>query len=370
MTASAAKQMTKARANLLMEHPFFGSLALRLTIVEDTTIETACCDGHTLRYSPEYVDGLDLSETKGMIAHEVMHPALGHTTRRGSRDAKKWNKACDYAENPILIAAGFTLPKGALVNPAYTGTAEQIYTMLPEVDDKDDNNKGNDPGGTGGVADSPAGTNIEQEEAEWKMAVSQAAHIAKQAGNLPAYLKRLVDEVLTPVIPWRAVLRRFMTERSPDDFSWSRGNRRFLAQGIYLPSRIDIEHMGVMVVTIDTSGSIQQKELDEFASEITAIISETRPAKTIVIYCAAKIAHIDEFGPDDELTFAAHGGGGTDFRPPFAWLEEQGITPKAFVYLTDGYGPFPDQAPEFPVLWCINNKNVVPPHGEHVILGV
>lgn len=367
MSLSAAKQMIKARANLLMEHPFFGSLALRLTVVEDSSIETANCDGHTLRYNPTFIDSLDISETKGLIAHEVMHPALGHTTRRGSRDPKKWNKACDYAENPLLIAAGLTLPKGALVDPAYTGSAEQIYTLLP---DSNDPNEGDDPGGSGGVADSPTGTNVEQEEAEWKMAVSQAAHIAKQAGDLPAYLKRMVDEVLTPVIPWRNVLRRFMTERMPDDYSWARGNRRFLAQGIYLPSRTDIEHIGVVVVTIDTSGSIQQKELDEFATEITAIIADTRPAKTIVIYCDAAIAHIDEFGPEDELTFAAHGGGGTDFRPPFVWLEEQGITPKAFVYLTDGHGAFPERELEFPVLWCINNKEVIPPHGEHVILGI
>jgi predicted metal-dependent peptidase len=369
MSQSAARQMTKARANLLMEQPFFGSLALRLTIVEDSSIETACCDGRSLRYNPSFIEGLDISETKGLIAHEVMHPALGHTTRRGDRNPRKWNEACDYAENPILIAAGLTLPPGALVNNAYTGSAEHIYTLLPDRPDHDDSNQGNDPGRSGGVADSPEGTSG-TEEAEWKMAVAQAAHVAKQAGNLPDYLKRMVEEVLTPLIPWRDVLRRFMTERKPDDFSWSRGNRRFLAQGLYLPSRIDVAHMGVVVVAIDTSGSIRQKELNAFATEVTAVITDTRPTKTIVIYCDAAIAHIDEFGPEDELTFAAHGGGGTDFRPPFTWLEEQQITPKAFVYLTDGYGSFPDHAPEFPVLWCINNTSVKPPHGEHVILGV
>lgn len=366
MSITAAKQMTVARTKLLMEYPFFGSLALRLAIVEDQTIETACCNGISLRYNPTFIDGLDLAETKGIIAHEVMHPALGHTTRRGSRDPKKWNKACDYAVNPILQAAGLTLPKGALVNPAYTGSAEEIYTLLPD----DEQNEGDDPGGCGGVSDSPEGVAPEQEEAEWKMAVAQAANIAKQVGKLPDYIKRMVDELLEPVVPWRNVLQRFMTERSPDDFSWTRGSRRFLAQGLYLPSRVDTTHMGVVVVTIDVSGSIQQKELDEFGTEITALISDTRPEKTYVIYCDAKIAHIDEFGPDDDLVFAAHGGGDTDFRPPFVWLEEQGITPKAFVYLTDGYGPFPEKEPEFPVLWCINNKDVKPPHGEHVVMGV
>ncbi len=89
-----------------------------------------------------------------------------------------------------------------------------------------------------------------------------------------------------------------------------------------------------------------------------------------MIYCDSRIAHIDEFGPGDDLQFAAHGGGGTDFRPPFEWLEENQIVPRALVYLTDGYGPFPEQEPNFPTLWCINNHDVTPPHGEHLILEV
>jgi predicted metal-dependent peptidase len=165
-------------------------------------------------------------------------------------------------------------------------------------------------------------------------------------------------------------MRRFMTEKAPDDFNWDRGNRRFIAQGLYLPSRQSEDAIGEIVVCIDTSGSIGDKELNEFTSEIRAIIEELKPALTRVMYVDSEIAHIDEFKPDDDLQFAAHGGGGTDFRPPFAWLEERGITPKCLVYLTDGYGPFPKEEPEFPVMWCINNRSVIPPHGEHLILEV
>ena len=373
MTQSAVKQMTNARAKLLMEHVFFGSLALRLILIEDTTIDTGCTDGSVLRYNPAFVDKLNMSETKGFIAHEVAHCALNHMSRRGSRDPENWNKACDYAINPLLVDSGLTLPTGGLLNPAYTGSAEHIYSLLPPSDksDKPDNSGPSnlDPGGCGGVSDAAPGSVFEL-EAEWKMALAQATHVAKQQGQLPASLLRTIDEIMTPVIPWRNVLRRFMTERSPDDFSWARGNRRFIAQGLYLPSRNDTEHLGVVVVTIDTSGSIGFKELSEFGAEIKAIVSETRPSKVYVIYCDARVAHVDEFGPDDELVFEAHGGGGTDFRPPFEWLAKQQITPKAFIYLTDGYGSFPEHAPEFPVLWCINNKQVIPPHGEHVVLGV
>jgi len=387
--ATAAQKMVKARANLVMGHPFFGTLALRLKMAENPNIETAVCDGSTLQYNPNYIDGLPLTKVQGLIAHEVMHPAFLHHTRRGNRDKKKWNQACDHSINSLLKNAGFDLPEGTYANPAYAGmTAEHIYTLIP--DDPDGNGRGgdsdsgggssrnsNDPGGDGGVEDSPQSQNSgasqsqqNHEEAEWKVAVAQAAHVAKQTGHLPGDIERMMEELFKPVLPWRDILRRFMTEKCNDDFTWSRGNRRFIAQGLYLPSRLSDDAMGEIVVVIDTSGSIGEKELTEFGSEIKGIVDEVKPSKVRVIYCDSRIAHIDEFGPHDTLEFAAHGGGGTDFRPPFEWLEENQIVPKALVYLTDGYGPFPEQEPDFPVMWAINNRDVTPPHGEHLILEV
>ena len=388
--------MTKARATLVMAHPFFGSLALRLKLVPTPDVERGTCDGTTIRYNPEYVAKLTVRQAQGFIAHLVMHPALLQHTRRGERDKAKWNKACDYANNPILEEAGFELPEGLYNDPAYKGmTAEHIYSLLPDTDDKKDGDgngqggcgcsgdgqgggKDNDPGGDGGVEDSPNSTSAggsqsqqNSEEAEWKMALAQAAHVAKQAGKLPGNLERLIDETLEPEIPWRELLRRFMTEKANDDFSWARGNRRFIAQGLYLPSRTSEDAMGTMVVVIDTSGSIGAQELNEFTTEIKAICEDVKPDKIYVLYVDSRIAHIDEFGRDDELEFAPHGGGGTDFRPPFEWIKENQIDPRAFVYLTDGYGSFPDEtdAP-FPTLWVINNQDVTPPFGEHLTIKV
>lgn len=371
---TAAQKLTKARANLVMLHPFFGSLALRMKLVEEPGIKTADCDGVTIRYNPKFIDGLSQSKVQGLLAHEVMHPGFLHHTRRGNREPRKWNVACDYAINGILTKANFDLPEKGCINPAYDGmTSEHIYSILPDQSEED----GDDPGGDGGVRDSPnainnGGSQSQQnnEEATWKMAVAQAAHIAKQAGKLPAELERLIGDLLEPILPWRSILRRFATEKRADDFSWSRGNRRFLGQGLYLPSRMSDDAMGTVVVVIDTSGSIGENELNEFASEIKGIVAETRPAKTIVMYCDAMIAHIDEFAPDDDLVFECHGGGGTDFRPPFEHIEEHCIDPKALIYLTDGYGPFPNEPPAYPTLWCINNDQIIPPFGEHLVLEV
>lgn len=395
--ATPAQKMVKARANLVMGHPFFGTLALRMKMVEDASVETAVTDGQAIKYNPKYVDKLPLTKVQGLIAHTVMHPAFLHHTRRGARDKKKWNRACDESINTILKNAGFDLPEGRFANPAYNGmTAEHIYTLIP--DDPGDGNgnqqggggagqpppgggqgqgQGDDPGGDGGVEDSPqsqngGGSQSQQnhEEAEWKVAVAQAAHVAKQTGHLPGDIERMMEELFEPVLPWKDILRRFMTEKCNDDFSWKRGNRRFIAQGLYLPSRVSDDAMGELVVCIDTSGSIGQKELDEFGAEIRAIIADVRPQKTRIIYCDSRIAHIDEYGPDDDVQLAPHGGGGTDFRPPFHYLEENQIVPRALVYLTDGYGPFPEREPDFPTMWCINNFDVTPPHGEHLILEI
>ena len=376
MSTTAASKVTKARTTMVMAHPFFGTLALRLKLEQDTKIETASCDGVTLRYNPKFVDELTQPQVQGLIAHEVLHPAFLHHTRRGNRDVKKWNKACDHVINNILNDAKFQLPSGTYADTQYAGmSAEHVYSLLP--DDENDDKNGNDPGGDGAVADSPnsqsSGASQSQqnhEESEWKVAVSQAAHVAKQSGKLPSSIERMLEELMQAQLPWRAILRRFMTETCIDDFSWRRGNRRFLANNLYLPSRTSEDSMGEMVVVIDTSGSIGDKELNEFGSEIAAIIEDVRPTKTIVMYCDSKIAHIDEFEPHETVSFAAHGGGGTDFRPPFAWIEEHGLSPRALVYLTDGYGPFPEEEPTFPTLWVINNHDVTPPHGEHLILEV
>lgn len=374
---SVDQKITKARADLVMGHPFFGTLALRLKMVQDPSIETSVTNGATIRYNPEYVKEMPNGKIKGMLAHSVMHSAFLHHTRRGARDVSKWNKACDYAINPILEQAKFELPEGKFNDPQYAGmTAEHIYSLLPEEPGDQNPGQNPDPGGDGGVEDSPNSQNQgssqsqeHAEEAEWKIAVSQAAHVAKQQGKLPGDIERMLEELLEPVFPWKDILWRFATEKSNDDFSWKRGNRRFIGQGIYLPSRVSDDSMGIMVVVIDTSGSISQRELTEFGSEIAGIHRDVRPRILYVIYCDADIAHIDEFGSDDEVTFAAHGGGSTDFRPPFTWIEEQGIEPRALVYLTDGYGPFPEES-MFPVMWCINNHDVVPPHGEHLVLEI
>lgn len=378
---NARDKMSAARIQLLAGHPFFAVLALRLKLQEERGIETGDVDGVTLRYNPDWVDKLELPECVGFNAHEVAHCAFLHPTRRGDRDPKKWNIACDYAINLMLKDAGFHLPKGGLVNEAYRGmTAEAIYAALPDHPGGDGANgggneggQGDDPGGCGGVRDAPSAeegkrpsqAEITQHEADWKLAVAQAAQIAKSRGKLPAEIEKLVEELLEAKVDWRAMLRRFIDASHPSDYSWTRPNRRFVAQGLYLPS-ITREGVGKLVIAVDTSGSVSDGLLKQFAGEISMIANEVRPEEIVAVHCDAMVQHVQRFQPGDDVVLECKGGGGTDFVPVFDWVDEHGEFPRCLIYLTDMYGRFPDDPPPYPVLWASASDVHQAPFGEVV----
>ena len=128
-------RIQKARTTLLLDHPFFGTLLFRLGGKASRSVATMATDGVSLFYNPEFVDTLNAAELAGVLAHEVMHPALQHHTRRGDRDHARWNMACDYAINPMLLDAGLTLPKDVLIDNRFRGmSAERIYNLIEEDD--------------------------------------------------------------------------------------------------------------------------------------------------------------------------------------------------------------------------------------------
>lgn len=357
-------QLIRARTALYIDHPMYGILSLRLMMKEDPSIPTACVDYKTISYNPDFIAGLDSNQTVGLIAHEVGHVMLQHIDRCAGRNPGKWNRACDYVLNDQLIEDGFTLPEGGLHNPAFKGmTADHVYTLLE--DHPDDNNPGgSNAGAMDRMVPSPNQAAADEAAAEWEIAVIGAANVAKAQGQLPASMQRLVDELTKNKVRWQERLRRFATQHSQNDYSWTRPQRRLLPMGYYLPS-LHSESMGALAIGIDTSGSIDQYTLNLFGAEVIAAKHAGRPQKLINIYCDAVVNHVDEYGEFDQVKFDMHGGGGTDFRPPFDYLAEKGVTPACFIYLTDGYGPFPDKPPPYPVLWVMTS-NVVAPWGETI----
>ena len=361
--------LAKARTALVLEHPFIGNVALNLPYVPDYTIKTAATNGKNIRYNPHFIDSLNDEERKFLVAHECLHPMLEHTFRRGERNHKVWNQAADYVINKLLDDEKIgKMPQGGLldnnIHNAGNGTTEGIYNILPQPDDEGNNGHGDPLDDCNDGGDTPA--DKAQQEAEWKVRVAQAAQAAKMMGKMSAGLERLVGEILKPKVDWRDVLRKFLEKCKSDQRTWSKFNRRFLAQGIYLPS-VSGESLGEIAFAVDCSGSITQEVIDQFAAEIRSAKEDGNPTKIHVVYFDSEVSHYESYGRDDDLDIKPHGGGGTAFSPVFEYFAEHDINPVACVFLTDlCCSDFGDQ-PDYPVLWVSTDEGTAP-FGEVVLM--
>jgi predicted metal-dependent peptidase len=383
-------RIQKARTALVLDHPFFGSLLFRLKDRESRSVKTMATDGVSLLWNPEFVESLNAATLAGTLAHEVMHPALHHHVRRSGRDPKRWNVACDYAINPLLIDAGLTLPEGVLLENRFRGmSAEQIYNLLEsEADSEQDSNSGEQnssaagatgntlsgvdtaepsipqtEGGIGQVLDAPLaddGSQTNEEQArEWDVAVNQATTVARQAGKLPAGINRTLEGAAEAIVDWRELLRRLWSETTTVDYSWMRPNRRHLWNGLYLPGVVR-EGMGEVAIAVDCSGSISARQLRLFEAEARSILEGQRPERVYVLYFDAAVHKAEIYEAGQRIALNPAGGGGTAFSPCFEWLDERGVRPQTMVFLTDLYGSFPPSAPPYPVLWASTGGRQAP----------
>jgi len=387
-------RIQKARTTLLLDHPFFGTLLFRLGGTASRSVATMATDGVSLFYNPEFVDTLNAAELAGVLAHEVMHPALQHHTRRGDRDRARWNMACDYAINPMLLEAGLTLPKDVLIDNRFRGmSAERIYNLIGE-DEKQEGSAGqsesqpgngsggsgdrslqNDeagsepqvpstPGGVGQVLDAPepeaeSGPSVAEQAREWQIAVEQAETVAKVAGKLPGGAVRALDAAQAARVDWRELLRRAWSDTIPADYSWMRPNRRHVWSGLYLPG-ITSEGVGEIAIAVDCSGSVSSRQLGLFEAEVRSILAGQRPRLVHVLYFDAIVQKVETYQAGQPISLSPVGGGGTDFRPCFDWLQDHDVVPQMLVFLTDLCGAFPSEAPTYPVIWASTETRKAP----------
>lgn len=210
-----------------------------------------------------------------------------------------------------------------------------------------------DPGGLGGAM--PMGkvdqSSRTKEEQRVRGAVAGAIALAQTRGELGASLLREVGEVLTPPVDAYEVLRDFVSKRCKDEYTFRRPNRRFMQQGVCMPSRLS-DKLGDVVFMIDCSGSISQDILDRFAARANGILEHYKCSVTL-LYHDVPVTHVEQWCPDDgPLKLRCHGGGGTSHVPAFGWVKrnDTGEAP-VIVAFTDLYTEFPRQAPHLPVLW-------------------
>ncbi|WP_428087073.1 vWA domain-containing protein [Candidatus Thioglobus sp.] len=398
-------KLTKARTQLILDKPFLGNLVLRLPLkAAGSWCKTSATDAKSFYYNPSFIDKLDNHQTKFVLIHEALHCALTHFSRRGARDKHKWDLACDFAINPLLVKEGFRPPLDVPIFNKYESMfAEEIYPMIDDSIDTepmdqhlyDDNPKDDADESDGGLredsltgekedtneaseksktsqanagnsadelAPQPPPLNpdeVQELSAQWQKNLASSAQLAQQAGKLSEDLAKLVDFFLQPQLSWQALLAHYMSSLARDDFSYARPSRR--SGSAILPSlrssQIDI------TVAIDTSGSISQDEINEFITEINSIKSTMRASITLIA-CDEKISSnlIWHFEAWDELQFPATlgGGKGTNFNPVFDYLEQQDSPSSVLIYFTDAKGKFPEYEPNYPVMWLVKGKDPIP----------
>lgn len=130
-------KLVAARTKLILDKPFLGALVLRLPLqaANPAWCPTTGTDARKFYYNPEYVQELRTEEAQFVLAHEALHCALSHFSRRQHRVKHRWDLACDYAINPILLTDGLKPPPGMLMMKEYVGmTAEEIYPLLDDND--------------------------------------------------------------------------------------------------------------------------------------------------------------------------------------------------------------------------------------------
>ncbi|MCB1851499.1 MAG: hypothetical protein KDI83_12115 [Gammaproteobacteria bacterium] len=398
-----ATKLAAARTRLILDKPFLGALVLRLPM-EGVTAEwcpTTATDARKFYYNPAYIDALSLDETQFMLAHEALHCALSHFARRGHRTRHRWDIACDFAINPLLVDDNLIPPPGSLLLDHFRGmTAEEIYPLLSEFEDQQtlDNHaydRENQQGSSGrnerdlprqetgggkhrekqpsepaageehsdsGDAPEPLPLTPDERErlsVQWQQRLAGAAQQALQSGKLGGTLARMIDHLLQPQLPWRMLLARYMTSSARDDFSYMRPSRR---EGDFILPSLRSQQID-LIVALDTSGSIDDDDCEQFLSEVDALKGQVR-ARVTLLACDALLSDQGPwiFEPWEELKLpqSFRGGGGTSFRPVFDWVEQHGLRPEVLIYFTDAEGEFPKNEPDYPVIWLVKGKEKVP----------
>jgi predicted metal-dependent peptidase len=390
------EQLITARVGLLLKASFFGNLATRLKLVNaDEWCSTAATDGRNFYYNSRFIKMLRPKEIEFLFGHEVLHCVYDHFGRRGDRDHQLFNIANDYCVNADLIKhkVGEKITSvPCLHDPKYDGmSSEEIYDLLYEKAEKidigklldqmidehldgegdpdGDDGEGNDKNGEGKGRPKLTAEERQQIKDEIKEAMLAAAATVDGAGNLPAGVKRLIQELTEPQMNWRELLRMQLESTIKSDYTWMRASRKGWHMDAVMPG-MKVDPMIDIAVALDASGSISEKMLKDFLGEIQGIM-DSFPAYRIHVFTfdteAYNPAQYDSDNLDDICDYEVKGGGGTDFDAIYNYLKAEEIEPKRLVVFTDGY-PFGSWGDEnyADTVWILHGTTtIVPPWGQY-----
>jgi len=388
----ARERLVTARIGLLLRHSFFGNLATRMQLINaDLWCSTAATDGQKFYYNSRFIMMLKPKEVEFLVGHEVLHVVYDHMGRRDNRDPEIWNIADDYAVNADLKrhkVGQFITSVPCLYEQKYDGkAAEAIYDDLMKnvqkisiedllnqmIDDHmDGEGDGEGEGNSEGKGKRPSMSAEERERVrqEVKQAIINAAQSA-EAGQLPLGVERLIRQHTNPVMPWRELIQTNLTSAIRTDYSWMRPSRRGWHMDAIMPGMTPGEEIDV-VVAIDMSGSISNKQAQQFLGEISGMMDAFDGYKIHVFCFDTEIYNPQDFNSENMDTIDTYepmGGGGTDFDAIFTYLKDIGNVPKRLICFTDGYpcGSWGD-GDYCDTTWIIHgDKNPNPPFGTYAI---
>lgn len=376
--------VSRARIQLMLRHNYLASATarLRFRVIDEPWCKTMATDGFNIFVNEEFASSLTEEEVIGVIAHEVMHCVLGHIDRRGDRRHDIWNIAIDYATNLMLTNAGVTLPKIGLLDQSYKGmTAEDIYlklTGLPQayIDKLLSEVTLSGPGGpeNGEAIFRDVHVDVGDLHGQWARIDEfptelerhrlrtgwQSELKSKIPGTVSGSFSNEIEKAGRQEVNWREFFSRFMTGLRRDDYRLFPPNKKHIWRQVYLPS-FGSPGPDHIVITVDTSGSMNAAILGKILTEIDAA-RQMCQCKLTILQCDTDIKHVETFEAWDLLnqefgTMRFRGRGGTSFDAPFNWIEqyvESGYPlPDAMIYMTDGFGTFPKVAPYYPCLWIV-----------------
>jgi predicted metal-dependent peptidase len=364
----------------------------------------AATDAKNIIIDPEEFFKYSLPERVFIMAHEIVHNMYGdvellHRCARSGQvpmhdgsslpfENGTMQHAMDLRIDCLLIQSNIGKPpqiskdrtKGldlaATANSSVLDQYRRLYKKKPDGDEEG----GDQPGGNGGGFDTllppgkstgqqPGEAATERNQQQWAVetAAAQTLESMKAQGSLPASMQRLFKEILEPEVDWtQQVLAEIARTCGTGNFNWKKGDRRFLAQDIFLPSQSGFG-AGHLVLWGDTSGSRGDETIVSTISEIAGIIEDTRPKRITMLWGDSEVANVEEIDEASDLhSLVPKGGGGTDIDPALQWVADNcEEAPDMFMAFTDGYFDFPEEAPPYPVLWVLNT-DVKPPWGASV----
>lgn len=369
--------LTKAKSQLTSKYPYFGMLASRLKHEAKEEIRSYASNGVRFLYNPSFVENCSVEELSFVLTNCVMHHILAHQQRKLKRKGFLWQLATDFAINNLLFKNGIKIPNGANFDKKYKNMyAEEIYEALKkerieagldafEESENEKNQEEQEQNKFSKVRNIEENLD-ERDEEQWEYAQALAKEVATRKSLMPLGFERLAKKVETKNIDWKFELYNAINRHMRNNYAFMPPNKKHLYRGFALPS-LTSDTLS-LIVAIDTSGSIQEEILGAFVEEFKTIMQNFPAVNIELLIADAKIQEVYSFRNAQDIDFALRGGGGTDYRPVFDYIDANFPMSSMLLYFTDGDGIFPRIPPSYEVLWALSNKKDRIPFGGSIVI--